>query len=386
MDRLFSLKADIRQLAFMLSGSIIKTAIVCMDIEGSLMIRCFCEAELMKNFLKRKGIEPTFQNYVINALSYMALGLFSSLVIGLIMETAGTQLAGMPGAAVLVDMGETAMALSGPAIGVAVAYGLGAPRLVLFAAVVSGAMGGEMAGPAGSFLTALISTELGKIVSKETKIDIIVTPFATIAAGAMAAMAVGPPIAGSIRQFGVFLMWATEQQPFVMGVLVAVLMGLALTAPISSAAIAFMLELEGIAAGAATVGCAAQMIGFAVSSFRENRWSGLLALGVGTSMLQIPNIVKNPYILIPPTLAAGILGPLATMVFMMENNEAGAGMGTSGLVGQIMTIHTMGSAPTVLLSILLLHFIGPALLSLLFSEWLRRINKIKDGDMTIDKS
>ncbi|SES35129.1 PTS transporter subunit IIC [Salipaludibacillus aurantiacus] len=340
----------------------------------------------MKEFLKRKGIEPSFQNYVINALSYMALGLFSSLIIGLIMETAGTQLGGRPGGQLLVQMGETAMSLSGPAIGAAVAYGLGAPRLVLFAALVSGASGGEMAGPAGSFLAALISTEIGKMVSQETKVDIIVTPFVTIAAGVGTALTIGPPIAGGIRQFGSFIMWATEQQPFVMGILVAALMGLALTAPISSAAIAFMLELEGVAAGAATVGCAAQMVGFAVSSFRENRWAGLLALGIGTSMLQIANVIKNPLILIPPTLSAAILGPAATMVFVMENNAAGAGMGTSGFVGQIMTVHTMGSGTPVLLSILLLHFIGPALLSLLFSEWLRRKNLIKYGDMTIEKS
>ncbi|WP_078579483.1 PTS transporter subunit IIC [Salipaludibacillus agaradhaerens] len=340
----------------------------------------------MKEFLKRKGVEPSFHNYVIKALSYMALGLFSSLIIGLIMETLGTQLGDIPGGALLIQMGETAMGLSGPAIGVAVAYGLGAPRLVLFAAVVGGAAGGEMAGPAGSFIAALLSTEIGKLVSQSTKIDIIVTPFVTIATGVITALFIGPPIGQAISQFGLFIMWATDQQPFVMGILVAVFMGLALTAPISSAAIAFMLELEGIAAGAATVGCAAQMVGFAVSSFRENRWSGLLAIGIGTSMLQIANIIKNPYILIPPTLTAAILGPISTLVFMMENNPAGAGMGTSGFVGQIMTIHTMGSSLGVLISIFLLHFLAPAILSLVFSEWLRRLNKINLGDMTIDKS
>ncbi|WP_280769960.1 PTS transporter subunit IIC [Salipaludibacillus daqingensis] len=342
----------------------------------------------MRDFFKRKGIEPTFHNYIINTLSYMALGLFSSLIIGLIMETIGSQMLGfgVPGSAVLIKMGETAMSLSGPAIGVAVAYGLGAPRLVLFAAVISGASGGELAGPVGSFLAALISTEIGKMVSKETKIDIIVTPLVTIIAGVGSAMLIGPPIASAVTQFGLFIMWATEQQPFMMGILVAVFMGLALTAPISSAAIAIMLGLEGIAAGAATVGCASQMIGFASSSFRENGWSGLLALGIGTSMLQIANVLKNPYILIPPTVTAAILGPLSTMVFYMENNDAGAGMGTSGFVGQIMTIRTMGTDISVLISILLLHFLLPAILSFILSEWLRKTNRIKYGDMTIDKS
>ncbi|WP_416151531.1 PTS transporter subunit IIC [Salipaludibacillus sp. HK11] len=342
----------------------------------------------MRDFFRRKGIEPTVQNYLINTLSYMALGLFSSLIIGLIMETIGSQLQGIgvPGAAVLIQMGEMAMSLSGPAIGVAVAYGLGAPRLVLFAAVISGASGGELAGPVGSFLAALISTEVGKMVSKETKLDIIVTPLVTIIAGVGSAMLIGPPIASVVTQFGVFIMWATEQQPFLMGILVAVFMGLALTAPISSAAIAFMLGLEGLAAGAATVGCASQMIGFGISSFRENGWSGFVALGIGTSMLQIANVVKNPYILIPPTVTAAILGPFSTMVFFMENNEAGAGMGTSGFVGQIMTIRTMGADFSVFMSILLLHFLLPAILSVILSEWLRKKDLIKYGDMTIDKS
>ncbi len=337
----------------------------------------------MRSFFKKKGIEPSFQNYVINALSHMALGLFSSLIIGLIMETAGNQF----GIDILVDMGVMAMDLYGPAIGVAVAYGLGAPRLVLFAAVVSGAAGAALGGgPAGSFLAALISTEIGKMVSKETKIDIIITPFVTIVAGVGSAMLIGPSVYLGMTQLGAFIMWATEQQPFVMGILVAVLMGLALTAPISSAAIAFMLELEGVAAGAATVGCAAQMIGFATSSFRENGWSGLVSLGIGTSMLQIANVMKNPYILIPPTLTAAILGPISTVILLMENNQAGAGMGTSGFVGPIMTIHTMGSDASVLLSIVVLHFLAPAVLSLIFSEWLRKKNVIKYGDMTIEQS
>ncbi|QKS72094.1 PTS sugar transporter subunit IIC [Paenalkalicoccus suaedae] len=337
----------------------------------------------MKAFLDKKGITPSVQNYIIQPLSFMALGLFSSLIIGLILQTIGNSFEPL---GFLTSIGQTAMSLAGPAIGVAIAYGLKAPRLVLFACVFSGAVGYELAGPVGSFLAALVSTEIGKVVSEETKVDIIVTPFTTILTGAMTAYTVGPPIGAALTSFGSFIMWATDQQPFLMGILVAVLMGLALTAPISSAGIAIILQLEGLAAGAATVGCAAQMIGFASASFRENRWSGLIALGVGTSMLQIANIVKNPRILIPPTLAAVIIGPIATTVFVMQNSPEGAGMGTSGFVGQIMTINTMGGTVDVWFAIILLHFLAPAVLSLLFSEYMRKKGWIRYGDMTIDKS
>ncbi|WP_096440685.1 PTS transporter subunit IIC [Alteribacter populi] len=336
----------------------------------------------MKDFFSRKGIRPSFQTYVIDALSYMALGLFSSLIIGLIIQTAGDQL----NIGWLTSVGDKAMSLMGPAIGVAIAYGLKAPRLVLFAAVISGAAGAELGGPAGAFIASLLSTEVGKLVSQETKIDIIVTPFVTILTGVGTATLIGPGIQTGIEQFGELIMWATEQQPFIMGILVAVLMGVALTAPISSAAIAIMLGLEGIAAGAAAVGCAAQMIGFAVSSYRENRWSGLVALGIGTSMLQISNVVKNPWILLPPTLAGAALGPLSTVVFEMENLSAGAGMGTSGFVGQIMAFTAMGFTAEVFLIVLLMHFIGPAVLSLLLSELLRKQGRIRFGDMKIHHS
>ncbi|MDQ0254986.1 putative membrane protein [Evansella vedderi] len=338
----------------------------------------------MKEFLHQKGIHPSFKSYVIDALSFMALGLFSSLIIGLIIRTAGSpDVLNIP---VVMTIGQTAMDLMGPAIGVAIAYSLKAPRLVLFAAVVSGAAGAELGGPAGAFVCALISTELGKIVSQETKVDIIVTPFITIVTGVGAAMVIGPGINFGMTWFGQFIVWATEQQPFIMGILIAVFMGLALTAPISSAAIAIMLGLNGLAAGAAAVGCAAQMIGFATSSYRENGWSGLVSLGLGTSMLQIANIVKNPLILIPPTLTAAILGPLATIVFLLENNSAGAGMGTSGLVGPIMTIETMGNTSSVWTAIILLYFVAPAVLSLVFSEVMRKLGMIKLGDMKIQQS
>jgi uncharacterized protein len=310
----------------------------------------------------------------------MALGLFSSLIIGLIIKTVGDQL----GWTFFTDMGVLAMGLMGPAIGAAVAYGLKAPPLVLFATVIAGAAGAQLGGPAGSFVAALLATEAGKLVSKETKVDILVTPFVTILTGFLVATFIGPPINAGMNSLGSLIMWATDQQPIVMGMLVAVLMGWALTAPISSAAIAMMLGLEGIAAGAATIGCAAQMVGFAVSSYRENKMSGLLALGIGTSMLQVPNVIKNPMIIIPPTVAGIIFAPLGTTVFQMVNVKEGAGMGTSGLVGQIMTFAAMGFSVSVLIKVLLLHIVGPAVVSLVVSEWMRKRSLIKEGDMRIN--
>jgi len=333
----------------------------------------------MKSFLQRKGITLSPRVYFIEALSFMALGLFSSLIIGLIIKTIGEQL----NWSLFVDMGSLAMSLLGPAIGVAVAYGLKAPPLVLFSAIISGAAGAQLGGPAGSYLAALLSTEIGKVVSKETKVDIIVTPFVTILAGYLTAVSIGQPIDFAMKSFGELIMWSTEQRPFVMGILVAILMGWALTAPISSAAIALMLDLHGIAAGAATIGCCAQMVGFAVSSYRENKVGGLVAQGLGTSMLQVANIIKNPLILIPPTVAGVILAPFGTVLFQLTNNAAGAGMGTAGLVGQIMTFSTNGFSTSVFLQVIILHFIGPAMISLVLSEWMRKMGWINFGDMKI---
>ncbi|TWI56925.1 PTS transporter subunit IIC [Halalkalibacter nanhaiisediminis] len=344
----------------------------------------------MKAFLKKKGIELSWHTYLITALSHMALGLFASLIIGLILRTLGEQLSIIMGEQVIPlffeDVGALAMSLMGPAIGVAVAYGLKAPRLVLFAAIVSGAAGAELGGPAGSFVAAVISTEIGKLVSQETKLDIIVTPFVTITTGFLAASFVGPWIQTGMQQLGQLIMWGTEQQPILMGIIVATLMGLALTAPISSAALAIMLELQGVAAGAATIGCAAQMVGFAVSSYRENGWSGLIAQGLGTSMLQVPNIIKKPSILIPPTVAGAILAPIGTVVYGMTNLPAGAGMGTSGLVGPIMTFTDMGFSSNVLIAVVSLYFVGPAIISLAISEWMRKRGYIRLGDMKIEQS
>ncbi|MGD6992615.1 PTS transporter subunit IIC [Sutcliffiella horikoshii] len=334
----------------------------------------------MKFFLHKKGVSLSPRVYFIDGLSFMALGLFSSLIIGLIIKTVGDQ----AGWTFLTDMGILAMSLMGPAIGAAVAYGLKAPPLVLFSALIAGAAGAQLGGPAGSFVAALLATEVGKMVSKETKVDILVTPFITILTGFLVATFIGPPINAGMNSLGALIMWATEQQPIVMGILVAVLMGWALTAPISSAAIALMLGLEGIAAGAATIGCAAQMVGFAVSSYRENKMAGLLALGIGTSMLQVPNVIKNPMIIIPPTIAGMIFAPIGTTIFQMTNVKEGAGMGTSGLVGQIMTFTAMGFSVSVLIKVLLLHILGPAVVSLAISEWMRKKAFIKEGDMKIN--
>lgn len=334
----------------------------------------------MRDFIHRKGVSLSPKVYFIDALSSMALGLFSSLIIGLIIQTIGNQFH----IDYLTEMGTLAMGLMGPAIGVAVAYGLGAPPLVIFAAIVSGAAAAAFdGGPAGSFVAALISTEIGKLVSKETKIDIIVTPLTTIFVGYTTAYFIGPAVGSLMKGLGNLIMWGTEQRPIIMGVVVAVLMGLALTAPISSAAIALMLDLNGIAAGAATIGCAAQMVGFAVSSYRENKWSGLVAIGIGTSMLLVPNIIKNPRILIPPTIAGALLAPIGTTLFILHNNAAGAGMGTSGFVGPIMTFTTMGFGGDVIFKVILLHIIGPAIISLLLSEYMRKKGWIKAGDLLI---
>ncbi|WP_338750743.1 PTS sugar transporter subunit IIC [Bacillus sp. FJAT-52991] len=333
----------------------------------------------MKTFLQKKGISLSPKVYFVDALSFMALGLFSSLIIGLITKTIGEQLS-LP---FLVEMGKLAMGLMGPAIGAAVAYGLKAPPLVLFASVITGAAGAALGGPAGSYVAALLATEVGKAVSQTTKIDIIVAPFVTILTGYSVAAFLGPGIDQFMKFFGGWIEWATLQRPITMGILVAVLMGLALTAPISSAAIALMLDLNGLAAGAATIGCSAQMMGFAVASYRENKFGGFIAQGLGTSMLQVPNIIQHPLILIPPTVAGAILAPIGTTVWPMMSNAAGAGMGTSGLVGQIMTFSVMGFEASVFLQVFLLHFIGPLVISLAISEFMRKKGWILPGQMTI---
>jgi len=332
------------------------------------------------SFLKRKNIVFSVKRYGVDALGAMALGLFSSLIVGLILKVIGQQL----GVQFLIDFGMKAMAMMGPAIGVAVAFGLGAPPLVLFASTITGMAGATVGGPVGAFVAAVIGAEFGKMVSKETKVDIIVTPAVTILMGVAAGTIMGPPLAQFMMWLGAVIMSATLLAPIPMGILVAVLMGIILTLPISSAALAMMLVLGGPAAGAATVGCATQMVGFAVASYRENGWGGLVSQGLGTSMLQVPNIVRNPLIWVPVILASAILGPLATTILPMANIPAGAGMGTAGLVGQFGTIEAMGMSSGVLLKIVLLHFILPALLTLGISEFMRKKGWIKFGDMKLD--
>ncbi len=339
-------------------------------------------------FLKRKDIEFSSKRYFQDALSAMALGLFASLLMGLIIKTIGEQSIHLWGESVfsnfMIDTGKGAMALMGPAIGVAVAWGLHAPPLVLFASVFTGSIGAVCGGPAGSFVTAAIATEFGKAISKETKVDIIITPIVTIVIGALIGTLIGPVIGNFMTALGNLIIKATEWQPFFFGIVIAVLVGIALTAPISSAALCMMLGLSGLAAGAATVGCSAQMIGFAIMSYRENGFGGLIAQGLGTSMLQISNIIKNPWILVPPTLAGAILGPVATVLLKMENNPMGAGMGTSGLVGQIGTFAVMGFSADIAIKVLVIHILLPAILTLVIYKILKKSGKIKTGDCKLD--
>lgn len=334
----------------------------------------------VKAFLAARNIEFSLRRYGVDALNFMALGLFSSLIVGLILKTVG----GWAGLPWLVEVGTQAQGAMGAAIGAGVAYALKAPPLVLLASVATGTAGAALGGPVGCFLTAAAGAEAGKLLSKTTPIDIIVTPAVTLLAGIAVAQFVGPAVSALMTQTGALIMWAVELQPFLMSIVVAVLMGLILTLPISSAAIAISLSLSGLAAGAATVGCCAQMVGFAVMGFKENRWAGLLSQGLGTSMLQMPNIMKNPKIWIPPTLAGALLAPLATLGFQMVNIPSGAGMGTSGLVGQVGTLNAMGHAPLVWAGIVLLHFVLPALLTLAIAWPMRKKGWIKDGDLKLD--
>lgn len=338
-----------------------------------------------RQFLERKNIEFSVQRYLIDAMSSMALGLFASLLVGTILNTLGQSLR-IP---FLTDViWPFARDMTGAAIAVAVAYALKAPPFVLFSATIVGYAGNQLGGPVGAFVSAIIATELGKLVSKETKVDLIVTPTVTILSGVLVAQLIGPGIAAFMTKTGELVMVATTLQPFWMGILVSLMIGIALTLPISSAAISMMLGLAGLAGGAATAGCCAQMIGFAVMSYRDNGPGGVVAVGIGTSMLHMSNIVRNWKIWIPPILTAAITGPIATVVMKMENIPIGSGMGTSGLVGQIGTITAMnaigrGGWP-LYLNILLLHFVLPAALTLLFTFILRKMGWIKDGDLKLN--
>lgn len=336
-------------------------------------------------FLEKKNIEFSVQRYLIDAMSSMALGLFSSLLVGTILNTIGQSL-GIP---FLTDViWPFARDMTGPAIAVAVAYALKAPPFVLFASTIVGFSGNVLGGPVGAFVATIIATEFGKLVSKETKVDLIVTPTVTILVGVFVAQVIGPGIAAFMTKTGELVMVATTMQPFFMGIAISLIIGIALTLPISSAAICMMLGLAGLAGGAATAGCTAQMIGFAAMSYRDNGTGGVVAVGIGTSMLHMSNIVRNWKIWIPPTLTAAITGPIATVVMKMENIPIGSGMGTSGLVGQIGTINAMNAigrgGPSLYLNILILHFLLPATLTLLFTYILRKMGWIKDGDLKLN--
>lgn len=350
-------------------------------------------------------VKKLLNRIFIDGLSGMALGLFSTLIVGTIIQQIGNLIPGSIGQFLFL-IGKMAAAATCAGIGVGVAAKFKESPLVTLSAATAGLVGGYaskilagsimsetgaiiLAGPGeplGAFVAAYIGIEIGHLVAGKTKVDILVTPLVTILSGSVVGLIIGPPISGFMTGIGAMVNWGVEQQPFLMGIVVSVLMGMILTLPISSAAIGVALNLSGLAAGAATVGCCCQMVGFAVASFRENKWSGLVAQGVGTSMLQIPNIVKKPIIWVPATLASAILGPVGTMLFKMTSNATGSGMGTAGFVGQIMTWQVMGgTVPGVLLlgEILLLHFILPAAVTLLISEFMRKKGWIKEGDMLL---
>lgn len=342
----------------------------------------------VKDFFIRKNVVWSAKLYFVDAMGMMALGLFASLLIGTIFGTL-YQYIEWESLSIIKNYSQAA---TGAVIGIAVAYALKAPALVLFSCgavgLASYSLGiadmGITAGPAGSYICVLIAAELGKLVSKETKIDILVTPIVTIGSGVLLAQLICPGIAYIMYWLGEFINSATEMLPFFMGIVISVVMGIILTLPISSAAICAMIGITGLAGGAATAGCCAQMIGFAVMSFRENRWGGIVAQGLGTSMLQMGNIIKNPLIWIPPTLASAITGPIATCVFKLRCSGVSAGMGTCGLVGPIGIITDMGYGWFELTGIAVVCIILPAVLSLLFCEIMRKLKWIKENDLLLE--
>ena len=366
--------------------------------------------EKIRTFLRRKDIIFSAKRYFIDAMGAMAQGLFCTLLVGTILNTIGQQFhigflnavivtIGKGDGAVHYTIGGLCSAMVGPGMAVAIAGALKAPPLVLFSLIPVGFatnyMGGA-GGPLAVLFVAIVAAEVGKAVSKETKIDILVTPIVTVLVGVGFAALIAAPVGKAASAVGQAIMWATELQPFFMGIIVSVVIGVALTLPISSAAICAALGLTGLAGGAAVAGCCAQMVGFAVMSFRENRWGGLAAQGIGTSMLQMGNIVRNPRIWIPPTVASAITGPIATCIFRMEMNGApvSSGMGTCGLVGQI-GVYTgwvndiaagvkTAITGTDWLGLVLISFVLPAVLTWLIAIPLRRCGWIKDGDLKLD--
>ena len=352
-----------------------------------------------------KILKKWLNRIFIDGLTGMAQGLFATLIVGTIIQQIGTLIGGNLGNTIFM-LGKVAASLTGAGIGVGVAYRFKESPLVTVSSAITGMIGAfaskMLAGavlvdgaivligpgePLGAFLAAYVGIEIGHLVSGKTKVDIIVTPIVTIGIGSIVGLLIGPPISKFMLALGELINWGTEQQPFLMGIIVSVLMGMILTLPISSAALGVILNLSGLAAGAATVGCCCNMVGFAVASYRENKMGGLLAQGIGTSMLQVPNIVRKPIIWLPVILSSAILGPIGTMVFHMTNNATGSGMGTAGLVGQIMTYQVMTAVESpivVLVKILLIQIILPAVVTLIISEFMRKRKWIAYGDMKLD--
>ena len=346
-------------------------------------------------FLKRKNVLFSAKRYGIDAMGAMAQGLFASLLIGTIIKTLGQQL----NVQFLIDAGNFAQQVAGPAMAVSIGAALSAPQLVLYSLIAVGMAANKLGGAGGPlavYFITIVASECGKIVSKETKVDILVTPAVTILVGVGLSVLCAPAIGAAASSVGDFIKWATNLQPLLMGILVSVVVGMALTLPISSAAICAALSLTGLAGGAAVAGCCAQMVGFAVMSFRENGVGGLVSQGLGTSMLQMPNIIRNPRVWIPPTLASAITGPIATCLFHLEMNgpAVSSGMGTCGLVGQIgvytgwLNDIAAGTKAAILpmdwVGLILICFVLPAVLTLLFAFFLRKWGWIKDGDLKLD--
>lgn len=341
----------------------------------------------------------------IDGLTGMAQGLFATLIVGTIIQQIGSLIGGNVGNMIFV-LGKMAATFTGAGIGVGVAYRFKESPLVVLSAATAGMVGAFVAKllagsvlvdgamvfagpgePLGAFLAAYVGIEFGHLVSGKTKVDILVTPIVTITAGSAVGLLVGPPISEFMTALGALINWGTEQQPFLMGIIVSVLMGMILTLPISSAALGVILNLSGLAAGAATIGCCCNMVGFAVASYRENKIGGLLAQGIGTSMLQVPNIVRKPIIWVPAILSSAILGPVGTMILHMTSNATGSGMGTAGLVGQIMTWQTMTAVEPpmiVLIKIIVIQIALPAIVTLLISEFMRKKKWIQYGDMKLE--
>ena len=353
----------------------------------------------VRAFLNKKGVTLSPKVYFVDAMGSMALGLFATLLMGTIFKTVAGWL---PVETLIYDFfmnaSTYASGATGIVLGIAIAYTLKAHPLVMFSAGVVGMIGNGLstsiaveggekvvtAGPLGAFICVLIAVEVAKLVSKTTKIDILVTPAVTIGVGVILAMLICPGIAYALYWLGYFIDYATTILPFLMGIIISVVVGIVLTLPISSAAICAMIGITGIAGGAAVAGCCAQMVGFAVISFRENKWGGVVAQGIGTSMLQMGNIIKNPLIWIPATLAAAITGPISTCLFKLECTGVSAGMGTCGLVGPIGVFTDMGYNATSIIGVLLVCIILPAILSLIFSEIMRKLGLIKENDMKLE--